>query len=61
MREKLTAHPCFEPLSQEELAADPAVELLNRATEEGQKVARNQGEVSLCMLASYAECEEPCS
>ena len=48
MREKLAAHPCFEPLSEEELAADPAVALLNKATEEGQKVARNEGQVCSC-------------
>ena len=50
MRDRLAAHPCFEPLSDEELAADPAVALLTQATEEGQKVARNQGEVG-CVCA----------
>ena len=33
----------FDPVSEEELAADPAAQLLDQATEEGQKVARNSG------------------
>lgn len=41
----LAAHPLFEPLSEDELAADPCVELIKHATEEGQKVARNNGKV----------------
>lgn len=49
MRQKLEAHPCFEPLSEQELAADPAVALLTRATEEGQKVARNSGQVRVAL------------
>lgn len=43
MREKLAAHPMFDPVSEEELAADPAAQLLTQASEEGQKVARNEG------------------
>ena len=35
-------------MSDEELAADPAACLLDKATEEGQKVARNSGLVSFC-------------
>ena len=35
-------------MSDEELAADLAACLLDKATEEGQKVARNSGLVSLC-------------
>jgi tRNA (guanine-N7-)-methyltransferase len=34
----------FEPLTEKELEADPAVKLLSSATEEGQKVARNDGQ-----------------
>lgn len=39
------AHPLFERLSDEELESDPAAGLLASATEEGQKVARNSGQV----------------
>ncbi|KAK9830162.1 hypothetical protein WJX72_010063 [[Myrmecia] bisecta] len=43
MRDKLESHPLFERISDDELAADPAANLLETATEEGQKVARNGG------------------
>lgn len=33
----------FDPVSEEELAADPAAQLLDQASEEAQKVARNSG------------------
>ncbi len=42
-RDKLEAHPLFERVSEEELANDPAAQLLLQGTEEGQKVARNGG------------------
>lgn len=44
MKSCLESHPLFEPLSDEELEADPVVKLLSSATEEGQKVARNGGQ-----------------
>ena len=44
---KLDEHPLFERISDKELEADPAADLLTSATEEGQKVARNLGEVNL--------------
>mmetsp|Transcript_30617 Transcript_30617/g.67813 ORF Transcript_30617/g.67813 Transcript_30617/m.67813 type:complete len:294 (+) Transcript_30617:69-950(+) len=44
MRAKLDAHPMFERISDDDLAADPAANVLASATEEGQKVARNGGE-----------------
>ncbi|XP_044463114.1 tRNA (guanine-N(7)-)-methyltransferase-like [Mangifera indica] len=44
MKSCLESHPMFEPLTEEELEADPVVELLSCATEEGQKVARNGGQ-----------------
>ncbi|KAJ6406046.1 hypothetical protein OIU84_009718 [Salix udensis] len=44
MKSCLENHPMFEALAEEELEADPAVKLLNTATEEGQKVARNEGQ-----------------
>ncbi|KAG7029733.1 tRNA (guanine-N(7)-)-methyltransferase, partial [Cucurbita argyrosperma subsp. argyrosperma] len=43
MKTCLENHPLFEALTLEELEADPAVVLLSSATEEGQKVARNEG------------------
>jgi len=43
MRSKLDTHPLFERVSDEELESDPAAGLLTQASEEGQKVARNQG------------------
>ena len=45
MARKLDAHPLFERLSDDELASDPAAGVLTSATEEGQKVARNSGQV----------------
>ena len=47
MQAKLDAHPLFERISDEELEKDVAAGLLTDATEEGQKVARNSGKVSL--------------
>ncbi len=41
------AHPLFERVSDEELESDPAACLLASATEEGQKVARNSGQVRI--------------
>ncbi|GAB4858847.1 hypothetical protein Ancab_010324 [Ancistrocladus abbreviatus] len=41
MKTCLKNHPLFEALTEEELEADPVVKLLDSATEEGQKVARN--------------------
>jgi tRNA (guanine-N7-)-methyltransferase len=34
----------FEPIPQEEIDADPAAQLLDGASEEAQKVARNGGQ-----------------
>jgi len=45
MQAKLDTHPLFERISDEELEADPAAWLLAEGTEEGQKVARNSGQV----------------
>lgn len=44
MRKCLEDHPMFKALTSEELEADPVVKLLTVATEEGQKVARNEGQ-----------------
>ncbi|KAK3240257.1 hypothetical protein CYMTET_49894 [Cymbomonas tetramitiformis] len=43
MSEACDNHPLFERLTQEELDVDPCIPLLTTATEEGQKVARNEG------------------
>ena len=45
MQNKLDCHPLFERLSEAELSRDPAAGLLAEGTEEGQKVARNSGQV----------------
>lgn len=42
-RSKLEAHPMFEAISEAEIDADPAAQLLVESSEEGQKVARNGG------------------
>jgi tRNA (guanine-N7-)-methyltransferase len=47
MAERIGAHPCFERLTKEELAADPVIPLLFTGTEEGQKVERNEGSTFL--------------
>ncbi|XP_071735495.1 tRNA (guanine-N(7)-)-methyltransferase-like [Rutidosis leptorrhynchoides] len=44
MRSCLENHPLFEALTDEELEMDPVVKLLSSATEEGQKVSRNEGQ-----------------
>uniref|UniRef100_A0A7S4DB82 tRNA (guanine(46)-N(7))-methyltransferase n=2 Tax=Heterosigma akashiwo TaxID=2829 RepID=A0A7S4DB82_HETAK len=38
--EKCTNHPCFRPLTEEEMAADPCVTLIRTETEESKKVER---------------------
>lgn len=43
MSRNLEQFPLFERVTDEELEADPAANLLTEATEEGQKVARNSG------------------
>ena len=60
MRDKLAAHPCFEPVPEEEVKSDPAAQLLVQATEEGQKVARNSGQVSSMLLHGLPDLTEPC-
>lgn len=50
MREKMSAHPMFERVSDEELAADPANKLLTTSSEEGQKVARNAGNTYIAVF-----------
>jgi tRNA (guanine-N7-)-methyltransferase len=43
MVQHLTAHPLFQRIPDSELSADPCVEVMANATEEGQKVSRLNG------------------
>ncbi|XP_051115297.1 tRNA (guanine-N(7)-)-methyltransferase [Andrographis paniculata] len=56
MKACLEEHPLFEAVAATELQADPVVELLSTATEEGQKVARNGGET---FTAVYRRIQAP--
>ena len=49
MVEKLDAHPLFERILNEELAEDPVVKCVLEKTEEGIKVARNNGDKYLAV------------
>ncbi|KAF6155629.1 hypothetical protein GIB67_034724 [Kingdonia uniflora] len=60
MKNCLEGHPLFEAIGEEELNADPVVKLLSSATEEGKKVARNEGQTFLAVarrIASSVETE----
>ena len=46
MQAKLDEHPLFQRVTEVELESDIAANLLTEATEEGQKVARNNGKVN---------------
>ncbi|GAQ88882.1 tRNA methyltransferase [Klebsormidium nitens] len=54
MRTTLEQHPLFQPLTPEELAADPVVALLDTSSEEGQKVERNQGQTHRAIFKRVA-------
>ncbi|KAI9297620.1 tRNA guanine-N7 methyltransferase [Neoconidiobolus thromboides FSU 785] len=56
MVEHLEAHPLFERISEEENAKDPVVAETMVATEEGQKVARNNGDK---FRANFRRIEDP--
>ncbi|KAI8138936.1 guanine-N(7)--methyltransferase-like protein [Fennellomyces sp. T-0311] len=56
MVKHLDDHPLFERISDEECEKDPAVPHVRDATEEGKKVARNQGDK---YLACYRRIEDP--
>jgi tRNA (guanine-N7-)-methyltransferase len=45
MRDKLENHSLFVALTEEEMAADPVVGMIQTQTEEGQKVRRNGGQM----------------
>ncbi|ELT95976.1 hypothetical protein CAPTEDRAFT_17853 [Capitella teleta] len=44
MVKHFTAHPLFQPLTKDEMDADPVVKKLFESTEEGKKVTRNSGD-----------------
>ena len=46
--------PCR--VSEEELASDPAAQQLTSASEEAQKVARNEGSVRACVHLPFQDC-----
>lgn len=54
MAKRLDGHPLFQRLSEAELEVDPAAGVLTEATEEGQKVARNAGQVRAWLC--YRDC-----
>ncbi|KAI4337457.1 hypothetical protein L6164_015872 [Bauhinia variegata] len=58
MKSCLENHPLFEALSKEELEADPVVQLLSSATEEGQKVARNEGQTFQAVFRRIASSDQ---
>ncbi|XP_058780651.1 tRNA (guanine-N(7)-)-methyltransferase-like [Vicia villosa] len=58
MKSCLENHPLFEPLTEKELEADPAVKLLTSATEEGQKVARNDGQTFQAVFRRIARSDQ---
>jgi tRNA (guanine-N7-)-methyltransferase len=51
------AHPYFRRLTDEELAADPAVAVMRVATEEGKKVERNKGDKHVAVFARLTDAE----
>ncbi|CAM0138508.1 tRNA (guanine-N(7)-)-methyltransferase (tRNA(m7G46)-methyltransferase) [Umbelopsis sp. WA50703] len=56
MVEHLDAHPLFERIPDEECDQDPVTEHVRTATEEGKKVARNEGDK---FLACYRRIADP--
>lgn len=56
MVEHFDAHPSFERVSDEETEADPCVAVMRMETEEGKKVARNNG---LKFVALFRRREDP--
>lgn len=54
MKSCLEQHPLFEPVHQHDIDDDPVVKLLTSATEEGQKVARNEGHTFMAIYRRVA-------
>ncbi|KAJ1966330.1 tRNA (guanine-N(7)-)-methyltransferase (tRNA(m7G46)-methyltransferase) [Dispira parvispora] len=55
MVKHLTAHPLFELIPEEELATDPVIPHVRESTEEGKKVARNEGDKFLACFRRVAD------
>lgn len=58
MKSCLEKHPLFEAVREEEIEKDPVVKLLTSATEEGQKVARNEGQTFMAIYRRMASKED---
>jgi len=56
MVQHFNAHPSFERVSTEEQEADPCVAIMRTETEEGKKVARNEGQKH---VALFRRLEDP--
>ncbi|KAG6007482.1 tRNA (guanine-N(7)-)-methyltransferase (tRNA(m7G46)-methyltransferase) [Claviceps maximensis] len=56
MVQHLDAHPSFERVSEEEVEKDECVKVMREETEEGKKVARNQGQK---FVALFRRLEDP--
>lgn len=56
MVQHLDAHPSFERVSEEEVQEDECVKVMREETEEGKKVARNQGQK---FVALFRRLEDP--
>lgn len=50
MVQHFEAHPMFERIGEEEQEADPCVEIMRTATEEGKKVERNKGQKHVALF-----------
>jgi tRNA (guanine-N7-)-methyltransferase len=57
MKSCLEQHPLFKAVEEEEIHNDPVVKLLTSATEEGQKVARNEGQTFMAIYRRVASKE----
>ncbi|XP_078174898.1 tRNA (guanine-N-7) methyltransferase [Carex rostrata] len=58
MKSCLEKHPLFEAVGEEEIKKDPVVKLLTSATEEGQKVARNEGQTFMAIYRRVTSKED---
>ncbi|KAL7746975.1 tRNA (guanine-N(7)-)-methyltransferase (tRNA(m7G46)-methyltransferase) [Sorochytrium milnesiophthora] len=58
MVEHLEAHPLFERIPDAEAEADPVVPYVRESTEEGKKVARNQGDKFLALFRRIRDADE---
>ncbi|KAJ3694939.1 hypothetical protein LUZ60_000316 [Juncus effusus] len=54
MKSCLEKHPLFEAVGEDEIERDPVVELLTSSSEEGKKVARNEGQTFMAIYRRIA-------